>query len=284
APGAADPTLGALVGTELSLGRGSCGTPGDWEQQSGGPLTQARKHPYWGSTHPVVSTRPVGESRSVLGCDVRLGPLAGVRAQGATRAADGRGRGPSRVWLPYRGGVDFVAGTLLLRSLAFLPQQLQAVIHLPESREFDISFRLVKEMFAPGWSVMPGCCVLARVPDKYELWMGEFWETIQLLRHECDQLRHVPNMFYIGAERGYVWDSLRQWSPTFLCGSSEHFSSRCSSCLRWESPEHRMEDCQQGIVAICVGGRDTCTAVVQRRDISERSTRAGGACSGSTVR
>ncbi|CAM4690774.1 unnamed protein product [Lepidochelys olivacea] len=40
---------------------------------------------------------------------------------------------------------DFVVGILLLCSLGFIPRQLGSVVHLPDSREFDVSFHSVKE-------------------------------------------------------------------------------------------------------------------------------------------
>lgn len=69
---------------------------------------------------------------------------------------------------------------------------------------------------------------LARVHDKSGVWAGEFWGTVELLRVDGDQLRHVPNMFSIGLEWGYS-QYVGQPKACFSSSSSGHFNYGCSS-------------------------------------------------------
>lgn len=90
------------------------------------------------------------------------------------------------------------------------------------------------------------------------VWTGEFWGTVELLRDEGDQLRHVPNMFYVGSERviAGMWDSLKPASAAAHMSTSVTGAGAGTVCTVSSRSTGR-RTAGRGSVAICVGGRDS---------------------------
>ncbi|XP_015414919.1 PREDICTED: zinc finger CCHC domain-containing protein 3 [Myotis davidii] len=179
---------------------------------------------------------------------------------------------------------DFVVGALILRSIGMEPGDIYAVIQIPGSREFDVSFRSAEKLalFLRVYEekreredfilfrnetvdvedietrLKRHCDVLAvpvTVTDRFGIWTGEYKCEIELRQGEGG-VRHLPGAFFLGAERGYSWYK-GQPKTCFKCGSRTHLSGSCTQdrCFRCGEEGHLSPYCRKGIVCNLCGKR-----------------------------